>query len=187
MQKKEMIQFALGVSDSAVMSAIDKASGTATTFPTANGGCHPLWVLGHLTWVEGLVRPVLYGEENPVAKWAPLFAQETVPQSDAGAYPPFAEIREKYSELRERNLALLQSLSEADLDRSTKAPPAGREKEFATYGQTFLVLALHQTMHRGHVTDALRTAAAPTSLTGGRVLGSDVGEKIALEAMRVAG
>jgi len=161
MQKKEMIRFALGVSDAAVMNTIDKASGTATTFPTPNGGCHPLWVLGHLAWVEGLVRPVLYGEENPVANWAPLFGQETVPQADASAYPPYAEIREKYRELRERNLALLQSLSEADLDRPTKAPPAGREQEFATFGQTFLVLALHQTMHRAHVTDALRAAAAP--------------------------
>jgi uncharacterized damage-inducible protein DinB len=169
------------------MGEIDKAIATATTFPTPNGGCHPLWVLGHLTLVEGFVRPVFYGEENPLAKWAPLFGQETVPQADASAYPSFAEIREKYKELRKSNLALLQSLSEADLDRPTKAPPPGREKEFATFGQTFLVLALHQTMHRAHVTDALRAAAAPAKLTGGRVLGSNVGEEVALQAMRVAG
>jgi hypothetical protein len=28
--------------------------------------------------------------------------------------------------------------------------------EFATYGQSFLVLGLHQTMQRSHVTDARR-------------------------------
>ncbi len=49
--------------------------------------------------------------------------------------------------------ALLEPLSEEDPDKSTKAPPKGREREFATYGQSFLVLALHQTMHRGNVTE----------------------------------
>jgi hypothetical protein len=60
--------------------------------------------------------------------------------------------------LRQRNLNLLESLSEADLDKPVKAPPKGREREFATFGSTFLVLALHQAMHRSHVTDALRAA-----------------------------
>ena len=60
------------------------------------------------------------------------------------AYPPFAEVREKYLQLRERNVNILESLTEADLDKPTKAPPKGREREFTTYGQSFLVLALHQ-------------------------------------------
>jgi len=36
--------------------------------------------------------------------------------------------------------------------------PKGREKEFATFGSSFVVIALHQAMHRGHATDALRAA-----------------------------
>jgi len=32
------------------------------------------------------------------------------------------------------------------------------EQEFATFGRAFLVIALHQCMHRGHITDALRAA-----------------------------
>jgi hypothetical protein len=72
------------------------------------------------------------------------------------SYPAFAEVREKYLQLRERNLIILESLSEADLDKPTLAPPKGREREFATYGQSFLVLALHQAMHRDNLTDARR-------------------------------
>ena len=53
MYTKEAIQFALRVSNGSVMSVIDKMSDASTTFPTPNGGCHPLWVLGHLTVVEG--------------------------------------------------------------------------------------------------------------------------------------
>jgi uncharacterized damage-inducible protein DinB len=158
MYTKEAIQFALTTSNGAVLSAIDKMSDAATTFPTPNGGCHPLWVLGHLTIVEGMIPGVLFGEMNPVADWQKYFGENSEPVDDAGAYPPFAEVRAKYLELRERNLRLLESLSEEDLDKPAKAPPKGREREFATYGRSFLVLALHQTMHRGHVTDALRAA-----------------------------
>ena len=158
MHTKEAIKFALTLSNRAVLSAIDKISDAATTFPTPNGGCHPLWVLGHLTMVEGMIPAVLYGEAHPVGEWQKYFGENTEPVADAGAYPAFAEVRAKYLELRERNLELLESLSEADLDKPTKAPPKGREKEFATFGQSFLVLALHQTMHRSHVTDALRAA-----------------------------
>ena len=158
MHTKDAIRFALTLSDGAVMRVIDKMGDAATTFPTPNGGCHPLWVLGHLTMVEGMVPAVLYGEKNPVAEWQRYFGENSEPLADASAYPPFAEVREKYLELRERNLKLLESLAEEDLDQPTKAPPTGREREFATFGQSFLVLALHQAMHRSHVTDALRAA-----------------------------
>ena len=158
MQTKDAIKFALTVSNGAVLSVIDKMSDAPTTFPTANGGCHPLWVLGHLTLIEGIIPAVLYGEAHPVGEWQKYFGENTQPVADAGAYPSFAEVRAKYVELRERNMQLLESLSEADLDRPTMAPPKGREKEFATFGSSFLVIALHQMVHRGHVTDAIRSA-----------------------------
>ena|SRR6266851_1671465 len=86
------------------------------------------------------------------------FGQNSEPVEDAGLYPPFAEVREKYRQLRQHNLTLLESLTEEDLDKPTKAPPKGLEQEFATYGQSFLALAMHQMMHRSHVTDARRAA-----------------------------
>jgi uncharacterized damage-inducible protein DinB len=158
MQTKEAIQFALTLSNGAVLSAIDQISDAATTFPTRNGGCHPLWVLGHLTVVEGSIPEVLFGQKNPVAEWHKLFGPGSEAVSNPSAYPSFAEVRAKYFELRERNLKLLDSLSEADLDKPTAAPVKGREHEFATFGRSFLTLAMHQTMHRGNVTDALRAA-----------------------------
>ena len=158
MNKKELIQFALGLSNGAVMNLIEKTSDAPTTFPTPKGGCHPIWVLGHLTLVEGMIPAALYGEENAVAQWAPLFGEDSEAVPNAHVYPSFAELRARYSELRRRNLEILESLREQDLDRPTKAPPKGREREFATFGSSFLVLALHQCMHRSHVTDALRAA-----------------------------
>jgi len=165
MHTKEAIKFALTVSNGAVLSAIDKISDAPTTFPTPNGGCHPLWVLGHLTMVEGMIPAVLYGDQHPVGEWQKYFGENSEPVADAGAYPSFAAVREKYLELREKNLKLLESLSEEDLDKPTKVPPKGRELEFSTFGRSFLVLALHQTMHRSHVTDALRAAGRAARAT----------------------
>ena len=169
MHTKDAIKFALTVSNGAVLSVIDEMSGAATTFPTSNGGCHPLWVLGHLTLVEGSIPAILFGEKNSAADWQQYFGENTEPVADASAYPPFSAVREKYIQLREQNLKLLESLSEADLDKPTIAPPKGLEREFATYGQSFLVLALHQTMHRGNVTDARRSARRASLAAGASV------------------
>src|SRR6266403_6377247 len=158
MHTKNAIKFALTVSNGAVLSVIDEMSGAATTFPTPNGGGHPLWVLGHLTMVEGMIPAALFGDKNPVAEWGQYFGENSEPVADASAYPSFDTIRKKYAELREQNLALLESLSEADLDKPSKAPPKGREQEFSTFGRSFLTLALHEMLHRANVTDARRAA-----------------------------
>ncbi len=163
MHTKETIQFALAGSDRSVLGAIDKMSDAPTTFPTPNGGCHPLWVLGHLTLVEGMIPEILFGEKNPVDDWQRYFGQNTEAVADAGVYPPFATVREKYRELRARNMEILASLNEEDLDKPTKAPPKGLEHEFGTYGRSFLAIALHQFSHRSHVTDAQRAARVPVS------------------------
>ena len=108
MHTKDAIKFALTVSNGAVLSVIDEMSGAPTTFPTPNGGCHPLWVLGHLTLMEGMIPAVLFGEQNAGrATGQPLFGESSEPVADAAAYPPFAEVRAKYLQLRERNLQLL--------------------------------------------------------------------------------
>jgi hypothetical protein len=69
MQTKDAITFALAASNGAVLSVIDEMSSAPTTFPTPNGGCHPLWVLGHLAFVEGMIPAALFGEPNAAAGW----------------------------------------------------------------------------------------------------------------------
>jgi uncharacterized damage-inducible protein DinB len=158
MYAKEVIQSALTASDRAVLRVIDKMSDAPTTFPTPNGGCHPLWVLGHLAFVEGMIPTVLFGKPNPVGESQKYFGEDSEPVDNDNAYPDFAEVRAKYLELRNQNVKILDSVTEEDLDRPTKAPPKGREHEFTTFGRTFLALSLHQMLHRSHVTDALRAA-----------------------------
>lgn len=156
MKASEAIKFALQMSENIAMSSIDDMKDAPLTFPTPNGGCHPLWILGHLTLTEGLLRETLLGEPNPVAEWKELFDIGSEPSGDASRYPSFDEIREKYNELRAENLKLFDSLSEEDLDKPTKKPPQGLEQFFDTFGHAFLTVASHAMAHRGQVADARR-------------------------------
>lgn len=158
MTTKESIKFLLTLADAAVLGAVDKIGDRPLAYPTPNGGCHPLWVVGHLAVVESAIPWVLYGESPKIVEWHGLFGEHSEAVADPAAYPPLSEVKAKYRELRERNLELLNSLPEAELDRAAMNPPAGREHEFATFASSFLTLAAHQLMHRGHVTDAIRAS-----------------------------
>jgi uncharacterized damage-inducible protein DinB len=163
MYTKDAIRYSLNLADQAVMRSLETIENAPLTFPTQNGGCHPLWVLGHLAFVEGLTHEMLGGGSNPVGDWAPIFGQDSVPTEDATQYPTLREVRAQYVQLRKRNLQLLESMTEADLDKPTPFQPMGLEEHFATHGKALLTIALHQMAHRAHITDAIRTAnrAAP--------------------------
>jgi uncharacterized damage-inducible protein DinB len=166
MYTKDAIRYSLTMADQATMRALATIDDAPLTFPTENGGCHPLWVMGHLAFVEGLTHEML-GGTNPVAHWATIFGQDTVPTADPAQYPAFAKIRAQYLELRNRNLQLLESMTEADLDRPTTSQPKGLEEHFATFGKALLTVALHQMAHRGQITDAFRAAGRATPVMAG--------------------
>ena len=124
-------------------------------------GNHPLWIMGHLAYIEGSIPGILLGEEvapNPVAHWRVLFAPGTEPKADAGAYPAFDEVVTTFHELRAGNLCLLDEIGEEGLDRVPKSIPPGFEEAMATTGRALLLIALHQMVHYGQIADARRAA-----------------------------
>ena len=167
MKAIDVIRTALALTERATLQLIEDMRDAPVTSPTPRGGNHPLWILGHITWVEGNVPHVLFGEPNPVAHWTHLFAAGAEPKSDAAAYPPFDEILRTYRELRARNLQILEQVGDSGLDRPTVAPPRGLEKALKTFGDTFLVMAIHQMNHRGQVADARRAVGRQPIFTPG--------------------
>src|SRR6266536_871258 len=109
MYTKVAIRYSLTLAHQAVMRSLETIEDAPLTFPTENGGCHPLWVMGHLAWVEGFTHEMIGGGSNPVADWAAIFGQDTVPNADAARYPAMHEVRAQYVQLRERNLQLLEA------------------------------------------------------------------------------
>ncbi len=167
MYTKDAIRFSLNLAEEAMFNSLGKIDDIPLTFPTEEGGCHPLWVLGHLAFVEGVAYEMLAGGENPCAEWASLFAPDSIPTNEVAKYPPIEKVRAMYLHLREMNLQFLDSLSDADLDKPMSWQPKGVEEHFATYGKELLTVALHQMAHRGQITDAIRSAGRAVPIAVG--------------------
>lgn len=90
-----------------VLQLIEDMKDAPTTFPTMNGGCHPLWILGHLAYSEGiLIQEYMLGEPNPLAEWSEIFNFGTEPNSDVNHYPPFDQVLATCHERRKSTIEL---------------------------------------------------------------------------------
>lgn len=158
MQSIDLIRNNLRQSRDRVLLRIEEMRDHSMVAPTPNGGAHTLWTLGHLAFIEGLVVcKMMAGKANPLADWQEIFDGAEV-SGDAERYPSFDEALARCREMRERTLALLDSLTEDDLDRGSAEVPKNFEDTFGTYRLCLQFVADHWYMHRGQLADARRAA-----------------------------
>ena len=154
----DLIRDNLAKSRDRVLARVEEMREHCVVFPTASGGSHTLWVLGHLAYIEALVvRQFMLGEGNPLADWEEVFDGADV-SGDISLYPPFDQVLAKCREIRESTVRILDSLSEDALDQASANLPAGFEDTFGTYRLCLQYVADHWYMHRGHLADARRAA-----------------------------
>lgn len=159
MKSIDLIRWALQMTDEGTANLVKELRDAPLTQPTPRGGNHPIWVLGHLAFLEAGLPGIIRGDvPNPLAHWAPLFGTGTECTTDAKAYPNFDEVLKAYREGRARTLKLLDEIGEAGLDAKPKQIPPGFEEPMETMGRAFLLLALHNMVHYGQVADARRAA-----------------------------
>ena len=140
------------------MARVEEMREHCVVFPTPNGGCHTLWVLGHLAYIEALVvRAFMLGERNPLAEWEEVFDGADT-SGDISQYPPFDDVLTRCRGARQSTITLLDSLSEDDLDKVSAKVPEGFEQTFGTYRRCLQYVADHWYMHRGQLADARRAA-----------------------------
>ena len=145
-------------SEERVLARVEEMRDHCLVFPTPNGGGHTLWVLGHLSYIEGLViHGFMLGETNPVAEWQEPFDGADV-SGDIGDYPSFDEVLDRCRAMRRSTLDLVDSLSESDLDRKSASTPQGHKNTFGTYRLCLQFVSDHWYMHRGQLADARRAA-----------------------------
>lgn len=158
MQSIHLIRDNLQKSRDRVLARAEEMREHCVVFPTHNGGCHTLWVLGHLAYIEALVvRRFMLGEENPLADWEEVFDGADV-SGEISLYPPFDEVLGMCRQMRDWTVVLLDSLSEDDLDGLSANAPKGFEDTFGTHRLCLQYVADHWYMHRGNLADARRAA-----------------------------
>jgi len=159
MQSKDLLKMNLEANMGMILPLLEDMRDAPLTFPTPNGGNHPLWVLGHLAYsINGLTEEIMLGGKNSLAEWKEIFDFGTEPTGDAEKYPSFDEVFAKCKESHQAGMALFDSMSEEDLDTPSKACPPDYEAYFGTYRQCFQMLANHWLIHHGQVADARRAA-----------------------------
>ena len=157
MKATDQIRWAFHLTDKSIDKLVEDMRDEPLTRSTPRGN-HPMWVIGHLAVIEGMIPHTIFGEPNPVQHWWPLFGTGSQPTDDAGSYPSFNEVLTTYRDLRAKNLARLEEIGEAELDRAPKMIPPGFEERMRTVGCTYHLIALHQMFHLGQVADARRAA-----------------------------
>ena len=154
----DFIRMSLQLGEGWVLGLVTDMEDAPLTSPTPNGGNHPLWVMGHLTYSEShLLHDYVLGDENPLAKWKEIFGSGTDPVTDASRYPALDEVLGRFEKVRASTLQTLDSLTDADLDQPSQAPPE-LQHYCGTIGKCFAAIGMHFVFHGGQVADARRVA-----------------------------
>jgi hypothetical protein len=158
MQSIDLIRDNLIKSRDRVLARVEDMKAHGVVFPTPRGGAHTLWVLGHLAYIEGQVlHEFVRGQPNPLKDWAEIFDGQDV-SGDVTQYPPFDHVLATCRDVRDRTMAFIASLGEADLDTPSANVPSGFSDTFGTYRLCLQYLSDHWYMHRGHLADCRRAA-----------------------------
>lgn len=158
MQSIDLIRENLRRSEEITLVRVEDMRDHGMVFPTPRGGCHTLWTLGHLAFIEAqVIRSIMLGQPNPLADWEDPFDGADV-SGDRDRFPSFDLVLEQCRRTRASTVALLDSLTEDDLDRASAKVPNGAEKLFGTYRRCLQYAADHWFMHRGQLADARRAA-----------------------------
>ena len=148
---KESLNFARGFTNQLLDKFESDSDWLHQVHPEAN---HAMWCAGHLALTDdffvGMLAPDKAIDTSEAEK---LFGMGTNPINDAGGYPKPAEIRKRLNESRERFLAILEGLSEADLDKPT---PEGAPEFLPTVESVFRLAVFHEGIHTGQTTIANR-------------------------------
>lgn len=157
MNSIEFIRYALAISEHRALGLMEDMKDSPMTFPTAKGGNHPLWTVGHCTYAESrIIESVAQGKPSEYAHWADLFGPGSTPSDDASKYPSYEELLSAFKKTRAGTLAFLKTLGEADLDQPSKGCPPERQAMIGTIAKCFSVLIVHLSYHTGQIADARR-------------------------------
>jgi hypothetical protein len=158
MHASAAIRSALAFTDAGITGILQGMHEHALVRSTPGTGNHPMWIMGHLAYIEGAIVSCITGEPNPAADLESRFAPGTTPSDDPGVYPRFSDLVARFHELRARTIATLDRIGDAGLDARPRFVPPAFESVMTSVGATFMIGALHTMVHYGQLTDARRVA-----------------------------
>jgi len=123
---------------------------------------HLLWVVGHLAasdeWVLGMLR--VEGSTVPESYSKSLFGYGSTPTENAEDYPSLGEVRGHLDHSRERLLAALGGMTDAQLAEPLGEAGQGCVEDAA---EAFSMTAWHEGWHAGQLSTVRRSLGLPAA------------------------
>lgn len=156
MNAPQAIRNALGQADFVLKAYLEDLSDAELLVRPVPGANHIAWQLGHLIKSEHeMVAAAFPGAMPPLPEgFAARYTTETAKLDDPTAFHTKAEYLRLYGEQRAATLAVVDRISEADLDRP---PPEAYRHFLGSVGDLVMMQALHSLMHAGQWVVVRRT------------------------------
>ena len=136
----DYIKMSLQANRDWLLPLVDDMRDAPLTQPTAAGGNHPLWVLGHITCSEaGIFDGFILGQRSRFADMNETFGVGSQPTTNPDDYPSIDELMARFEEIRAVIVEYLDSITDADLEKPSNAPEKFGPK-FATIGKCLLAI-----------------------------------------------
>jgi len=155
METRQILQLALQMSYDWNSELLNDLRDEPLAQPTANGGNHATWLVGHAICSRGGLMQMIRGDESPYAKWDHLFQGGTEPQTDPTIYPAYDELLEAYRDIHHKSLNALETTPSTQFDQAPEAVPESYREfpDFESVGRLLLFIAMHEMSHRGQLAD----------------------------------
>lgn len=157
MQTKELLLMANQQAYALTMPLLEDLR-TAPLVPPTPGGNHAHWVLGHLLVSEGNFLTMMRGGEHSFAAIQSQFGGRSQPEATGDGYRDYDDLLAELKAQHQAVMALLETLTEVDLDQSSSNCPPGFDAFFGTWRQVLLMRPMHWMIHRGQLADCRRAA-----------------------------
>jgi hypothetical protein len=132
-------------------------------FQPGDGGCHLIWIHGHLAETQDWAVSLLTGQPRRFdQKHIDLFSGGSTIVADASKYPSKATVQSMFKEAQTMTVAAIDGF---DVNRWDEPAPEGAPAEFfPTAGALWNMLPLHTFWHFGQVTVARRMLGKPPGM-----------------------
>jgi len=158
MSTVDFIKSSIMTSRGMTLSLINDLKDEPLAQPTANGGNHAFWILGHLAYSDSsILHEMIQGKDTcPLHSLKGQFNFQTEPSIDASGYPSFEELLANYDAAHAELIAYLDTITDADLASPALGCPDEWKDFFGTIGKALAVTIMHPAMHYGQLADTRR-------------------------------
>ena len=146
MKVKEQLQYMVNVNKTVAGRLLDDMTDEESLVLVDKIPNHIRWQAGHMVYSNGFALTQLGNNDQDWQKYGKTFGGGSEIADDPSAYPPIAELRETLYRFYDRELELLENISDAELEKDV-----GDEGKPMPAWKRFSFMCMHDFYHAGQI------------------------------------